>query len=431
MWDLGEDKPRLLHQHASEKIGVGCLTFSPDSSLLAFAGSDQAAYIWDFKDRHAKPVAFAGHADTIRSLTFSPRQDALFSCADDHIVRRWDLSSPTWKNKPRHEAILTSCILSTVAFTPDGTSLVMVRRSHNEYYQAVEQSDCTVWNLHANKLTQSVPLKGQFRGIAFLPSGALLGWGRMQYDREGRPTAKGFLASWDIATGKEQARQSFTYEIESVSIAAKSSTVAALAQLGSTIHLCDGASLQEREQIKGEFSSSRGMALTPDGTTLATIGSVNKPGVGLLKTIRLWDLRDLDQRSPRELPDNIPIAPFNHGVKHLAFSRDGKKLVAVDDRGVITLWDYPKKARLGECKERPGFSYSVAFSPDGQLLATGRGNQVTLWGTADLSERYSWSFPGPVYSIAFDRTNRWLASGNANGTAYILNLTSLPQKAKP
>ena len=126
-------------------------------------------------------------------------------------------------------------------------------------------------------------------------------------------------------------------------------------------------------------------------------------------------------------PNRVPTSGSDHSyhrVPLLSFSSDGKKLASLDDRGVITLWDVPNEARLGKCKERPGIPYCLAFAPNGQTLVSVRNNQVTLWDATGLTELHSWPFPGPVHSVAFDDTGRRLATGNANGTAYVLDLTS-------
>ena len=81
VWDLGEGKPRLLRTYKSLKMGLGCLTFGPRGNLLAFAGSDRAVRVWDWKDDKAQPVAFAGHTSAIQALSFTPNQDALFRAA--------------------------------------------------------------------------------------------------------------------------------------------------------------------------------------------------------------------------------------------------------------------------------------------------------------------------------------------------------------
>src|SRR5438445_10193414 len=67
-----------------------------------------------------------------------------------------------------------------------------------------------------------------------------------------------------------------------------------------------------------------------------------------------------------------------------------------------------------ELKGHTGLIYSLAFSPDGKLLATaGFDNTVKLWDFATGKEpRTLTGHTGPVYCVAFSRDGATLASSS-------------------
>ena len=125
------------------------------------------------------------------------------------------------------------------------------------------------------------------------------------------------------------------------------------------------------------------VAFSPDGKTLAAGYSVNDLGGG---GVVLWDV------ATRQRLMEAPL-PVNEGsVLSIAFSPDGKTLAAGyigvvgsgSDGGVV-LWDVATRQRLMEAPlpVKEGAVFSVAFSPDGKILAAGYsaigGDGVVLW----------------------------------------------------
>ena len=70
-------------------------------------------------------------------------------------------------------------------------------------------------------------------------------------------------------------------------------------------------------------------------------------------------------------------------VYSVAFSPDGRLLASGDWNGVVFLWDVTTRKPVAKLNPGGGAIFSVAFSPDGQWLGIGARTNVTLWAMAD------------------------------------------------
>jgi WD40 repeat protein len=74
-------------------------------------------------------------------------------------------------------------------------------------------------------------------------------------------------------------------------------------------------------------------------------------------------------------------------ISGLAFSPDGTILVSVGADNRVTLWDVVTGRRRASFEDHTDWVWSAAFSPDGQTLATGSlDGSVRLWRAASQEE---------------------------------------------
>jgi WD40 repeat protein len=114
------------------------------------------------------------------------------------------------------------------------------------------------------------------------------------------------------------------------------------------------------------------LAFSPDGSLLAA-------GCGLGNAVSDGYLGLWDASSGQPLGPTIP-SPAGR-IESIAFSPDGQTLASASWTGVmgaVALWDVASQQLIGQPLPSTHAS-SVAFSPDGQVLASGRNRAIILW----------------------------------------------------
>ncbi|MCK6625390.1 MAG: NB-ARC domain-containing protein [Anaerolineae bacterium] len=110
----------------------------------------------------------------------------------------------------------------------------------------------------------------------------------------------------------------------------------------------------------------------------------------------------------------------------VAFSPDGKVLAAGTAEGQVRLWRVTDGQPLLTCEGHLGAVWSVAFSPDGRLLVSGSTDgTVRLWDVnTGQSLKMLAGHTHQVWSVAFSPDGRLLASGSTDGTVRLWEVST-------
>jgi RNA polymerase sigma factor (sigma-70 family) len=271
-----------------------------------------------------------------------------------------------------------------------------------------------------------------------LPAGAIMRLGSARLRQPGRVTAIAFTTDgkqlvsagnhvirvWDAATGKE------VRQLEAINI-----TGLALSPVGKVMASAQNNNVQvwDLATLKLKFSCHSGgfaVAISPDGSVLATGGGTGRKS----DPVVLWDLRTGNKL--RSLSGSM------YQVFGLSFSPSGKALAAVScgdsnfsppkssQPGIVRLWDVPT-GKLHELDGHAGGATSLAFSPDGKVLATGGHDGTLIWWDTTTRKQLRkiklvedvYCYPmgngsdsGGIHALAFAPNGKSVASANHDGT---------------
>ena len=160
---------------------------------------------------------------------------------------------------------------------------------------------------------------------------------------------------------------------------------------GSSVQLIDTSSWQVIRTFEGHTSGVNSVAFSPDGRILAS-GSCGRFRLGKgcdQGEIKLWEVATGSEVRTLEGPTwNVPSVAFSPDGRFLAFGSCGGHRFGDCVRGDITLWDVAsgREVRTLTLKGHTSDVNSVAFSPDGKLLASvSSDGTIKLWNVAGKS----------------------------------------------
>jgi RNA polymerase sigma factor (sigma-70 family) len=422
VWDIATGKLRWDAPAYAENLHQGpChLVFSPDGKKLAASATASSLHVWEVARGREGPELAKAHDDKTDCVVFSPDGRTLASGSADHTISLWDASS----GKQRLRLYGHKGDVSALAFSPDGKLLASASRFDDQTVR--------LWNLATGKelrqyFVPSVPEgNGTFLGVAtwvaFMANGKILA--AAGTDRKVR--------LWDVATGKEllnrvvrglplrskQGADAGTDFVQEVAYTPDGRTMA-LTIGGKNIHVADVAAGQRLFQFGKDGNTTAHLALSPDGKTLLCGG-------------RSRSFRLVEIASGKDSHKIDVAVPKNDEILALASAPDGRTVAVAAGHfhGWIYLFDVPTGKQLLHLQGAASRVNGLAFSPDGNKLASAQNDATALVWDVSAARR---NLPAPdLIKLNLDRLWKELKDDDApKAHAALWSLVAAPDKAVP
>lgn len=385
LWDVSkEQEPRTLRAHAQ---AVSEVAFSPDGARLASRAEQQITI--HYLDDTRRPIALAGHRNTVMSMAFQPGGDVLVTGDGAGRVLLWSLAvGPQFDAVAIGDGSLGDGMVNSVAFHPDGTTLAV----------GGGRGATTLWDVTRGRRVQVIDgHASNVVSVSFSPDGRALATASLDHTVKLRDVATGsVLGDWPGHDGRTV----------TVAFRPDGKTLAAQRDKDS-IGFWDVERRVESSLLRLGGASSEVLSLVfrGDGSILA----VGRGDGRITLTTAIGD------REIRTLEDR------HGGVVSLAFSPDGRRLASGSRDGTIVLRDAESGSPGLVLRHPPFAATSLAFTPDGRRLASGTADgKVVIWNLATGQPAVVLEgHEAEVVSLAISRDGAWLASGSWDGTIQV------------
>ena len=381
VYDAQTGKELALATKYMEK-GDGYVVVSPDYKTFADVSNSAERHEIELWDLHTSELitTFDNHAAKVNSVAFNPDGQMLASGDSEGVIRLWDINSGD------NKVLLTlNKSIGSVAFSPDGQTIM-----------SRSDKDFKVWDTETGEIRAKLEDTEDIDHIYFSPYGKLfIGTNNKE------------IRIWDAKSGKIKIKLEHPGLMKQFSLSPDGKTIANVIGNASTVKLWDIHTGELKNTFIGDYATKRVESITfsPDGQTIA---------VASYGEIRLWDIDSGIHKATMRGPGFF---------YHLLFSPDGNTLAAKSypsrSEVGIYLWninttDLQKSTVRHVITGHKLEVNSIAFSPDGQSIASGhRHKNIRLWdvSTGELKKIFK-GHPSPLWypAIAFFPNGKTLAS---------------------
>ena len=369
---------------ALSSSGNARAAFSPDGKTLIGSGDGARVRLWDTSTKRS--VSEEIGIDGIKEIAVSnDRKLVAFVPFSNNRINVWNLEK---KNKVEFEG--EPSMVGPIAVGAD-----------NGYLLNVNSGAVNFWNLEKGLLERSLP-------VSWLTS--------ISPDSKKAASAdKDVIRLYDLeSTAVRQTKYEPNGSVTAIAVNLDGKRVAVVDYDGKesalTLWDVESNSLRKLWDAWQPFRRMFVLAFSPDGQWLV--------GGGRDKAVKAWDLKD--GMKFKAIPFEKEFTMTARDIRSVAYNRSDPNILAVGCfDSAVRIVDL-RRGRIMETLEHPGGSVeSVAFSPDGTLLASGSaGKTIRLWNLSSGGLKPPLILTGhanQVVSLSFIKGGAYLASGSYDG----------------
>jgi WD40 repeat protein len=379
---------------------ISYLKFSSNGSMLAAANLANVVHWWNpSSGEHIRNVNVASDSTPISHLAFSADDKNLVTGMSTETITSWPIASNTPKLK--HSALLAdnpqdeAGPLPLVAFSADAKRVVTIGRQ------------MIVWDVATTKKIKEISITSDD------PPNQVL------FSRDGST-----MAIRTAGTSVRLLNTSTWKEIASVrSLAASSSFVSgvvfgdrgktlAVSAADKTIRVWSAKVGEELRTIERESSTTPFIAISPDGSLIATPESWSGSGYGA-RVVRRADGKEVGK-----------LNDLSSSPEGVAFSPDGKTVFVALSYGLLE-WNPTSGAVTKKLPRVYASGYRFAFAPDrSAIFYDGAPRRSELWDIATEKKRFDMvGHSGEIRAVAYSPRGDVVASGATDKTVNLWSTT--------
>lgn len=390
VWDLAADQ-ETMSLRLEGNFSTSRAAISPDGKYIIMSVGDNLL-LHDATTGELLVELKDAHSNIITGLAYSPDGTQIVSCSSDKTARVWNA------NTLEQIAVMQghTSYVNEVAFSPDGSHVVTVSSD-----KSVRQ-----WNpATGTEVALLEAERGNMLSAAYRPNGNMIAVGNSYGEIS-------FLDATTLAvqTAWEDAHASDVYCVAF----SPDGTLLVSTSDDQSIKIWDVASGAMLEEAPGHTREVGNIAFSPDGTRILS-GTYDG-------TLRVWDIAGDDAHPAFVQERGVSTSTVNLDVAE--FSPDGMYFAGISG-STLSLWETSSNEPLYEVGDYDLGSFrSMAFSPDGLLLAVTTNNAtVLLWDTqtGDLLQTLN-GHSIRATPVVFNTDGSLLISGGADGTVRVWGL---------
>ena len=461
LWSLsGQNEIATLEGHQG---GVTSIAFSPDGRFIASASNDKTIKLWAVENQQ-EIATFVGHRYGVETLAFSPDGDVLASGGRDYRIKLWSVADKQLiRTLPRQENILQS-----LDFSRDG-GILASGSVDLRFWSLAEQGDAL-----PPKMSTAEIISDGGTGLltVSLPSETFLTSGLHKIRVKMREGTDQFLVfldekSTEVVTdrratfinieGHELISLSFGEEIKPgmalveverkdakidvVEIENDGGTGLVRVDLPLVTSLIPGLHKihVDRVEVDGKddlfmvaLDESKSVLVDPDGKAIfvdddggkiftISFGEEIKSGTALVEYLAV--IQETDQLLIGKEIEFEKLYKGTGWIWSLDFSPDGELLTFGLSDNTVRLWSVDEKKEIVALTGHTSDVSSVAFSPDGRVIASGS-RELKVWSIAGKAEIATLKLDNNyIHSLAFSPDGSLVVTGTNNGEILIWDMS--------